>query len=276
MFEVRRWSDARAFRARAGSWLLAAEDEHNLLLGVLDRLDEHPLAHERPIYLATVESAGEVVGCAYRTPPYKLGLCRMPPGAADALAEDVARFYPHVPVALAPEAVALRFGARYAELRGTRARLGRRQRLYRADAVIPPVRRAPGRARPAAASDAAVVDPWYEEFHREVGSPAPPAGAAVARARAGGLWLWEDGAPQSLAGWAARTRRWARVAYVYTPPDRRGRGYATALVADLTSRLLAAGVHALLYADLGNPAANAIYAGIGYRPLGDLVDVEVE
>lgn len=246
------------------------------MLGILDRLDEDPLAYEPPIYLATVETAGEVVGCAYRTPPYKLGLSRMPSGAADALAADVARFHPHVPVALGPEAVALRFGTRYAELRGTRARLGMRQRLYRADALIPAVRRASGRARPAAVSDVAVVGSWYEEFHRAVGSPLPSAGAVVARAREGKLWLWEDGTPKSLAGWAARTPRWARVAYVYTPPELRGRGYATALVADLTVRLLAQGVHALLYTDLGNPVSNAIYAGIGYRPLSDLVDVEVE
>ena len=59
----------------------------------------------------------------------------------------------------------------------------------------------------------------------------------------------------------------ARVAPVYTVPDRRGRGYATALVAALSRELLARGKRRLfLTTDAANPTSNAIYARIGYRP----------
>jgi predicted GNAT family acetyltransferase len=52
---------------------------------------------------------------------------------------------------------------------------------------------------------------------------------------------------------------------VYTPPQLRGRGYATSLVAELSRALLDAGRRfCFLYTDLANPTSNAIYERIGY------------
>ena len=58
---------------------------------------------------------------------------------------------------------------------------------------------------------------------------------------------------------------------VYTPPDRRGRGYASALVGGVTRDLLAAGRRfCFLYTDLANPTSNSIYQRVGYRPVADV------
>jgi predicted GNAT family acetyltransferase len=64
-----------------------------------------------------------------------------------------------------------------------------------------------------------------------------------------------------------------RVNYVYTPPELRGRGYASACVASLTEQLLDEG-HALccLYTDLSNPTSNKIYQASGYRPVCDAAE----
>jgi hypothetical protein len=52
---------------------------------------------------------------------------------------------------------------------------------------------------------------------------------------------------------------------VYTPPELRGRGYATALTAELSQRLLDQGRRfCFLFTDLTNPTSNAIYERIGY------------
>jgi predicted GNAT family acetyltransferase len=57
---------------------------------------------------------------------------------------------------------------------------------------------------------------------------------------------------------------------VYTPPEQRGRGFATACVARLSARLLAEGRRqCVLFTDLANPTSNAIYARIGYRGVAD-------
>jgi predicted GNAT family acetyltransferase len=64
-----------------------------------------------------------------------------------------------------------------------------------------------------------------------------------------------------------------RVTLVYTPPSRRGRGYASACVAALSAMLLGGGRRfCYLFTDLANPTSNRIYAKIGYRPVCD-VDV---
>ncbi len=57
---------------------------------------------------------------------------------------------------------------------------------------------------------------------------------------------------------------------MYTPPELRGRGYATSVVAELTEQRLATGLaFCFLRTDLANPTSNAIYASIGYEPVAD-------
>ena len=92
----------------------------------------------------------------------------------------------------------------------------------------------------------------------------------------GGILLWEDGGePVSLAGWGGPTPNGIRVGPVYTPPELRGRGYATALTAELSQRLLDGRLleggrrFCFLYTDLANPTSNAIYERIGYRRVGE-------
>jgi predicted GNAT family acetyltransferase len=58
---------------------------------------------------------------------------------------------------------------------------------------------------------------------------------------------------------------------VYTPPERRGRGYASACVATLSAATLDAGLRCILYTDLGNATSNSIYRSIGYRAVAELV-----
>ena len=66
------------------------------------------------------------------------------------------------------------------------------------------------------------------------------------------------------------TKRGISVGMVYTPPELRRRGFATACVGELSRLLLREGwAYCTLYADLANPVSNSIYQKIGYRPIGD-------
>jgi predicted GNAT family acetyltransferase len=65
-----------------------------------------------------------------------------------------------------------------------------------------------------------------------------------------------------------------RIGAVYTPPEARGRGYATALVAAVSQHLLDRGrAFTYLYTDLANPTSNSIYQKIGYRPVADPLEL---
>jgi predicted GNAT family acetyltransferase len=64
---------------------------------------------------------------------------------------------------------------------------------------------------------------------------------------------------------------------VYTPPEHRRRGYATALVGRQTEALLTGTTTTcVLFTDLANPTSNAIYRRIGYQPVCDAVEIAFE
>ena len=62
-----------------------------------------------------------------------------------------------------------------------------------------------------------------------------------------------------------------RIGAVYTPPELRQRGYASALVAAVSQAELDRGRRwCFLFTDLANPTSNRIYQAIGYRPTRDI------
>jgi predicted GNAT family acetyltransferase len=82
------------------------------------------------------------------------------------------------------------------------------------------------------------------------------------------MLLWDDDGPACLVGWSPRELDIVRIAPVYTPPERRGRGYASAAVAEASARLLAEDLDAvILLADRDNPTATGVYRRVGYRPV---------
>jgi len=92
--------------------------------------------------------------------------------------------------------------------------------------------------------------------------------------RGGGYRLWDDdGEPVSMSGHRDVPGVGSRIGPVYTPPEHRRRGYATALVAEQSAARLALGDPAcFLYTDLANPTSNAIYARIGYVKVCEAVE----
>jgi predicted GNAT family acetyltransferase len=86
------------------------------------------------------------------------------------------------------------------------------------------------------------------------------------------IFFWvDDGRPVSLTGVGGLTPHGVRVGPVYTPPELRGRGYASNLVAGVSQLQLDAGRDfVFLFTDLANPTANKIYQAIGYEPVNDV------
>ena len=91
------------------------------------------------------------------------------------------------------------------------------------------------------------------------------------RLRDGRMFVWSDGRETvSMVGTGPPVAGVVRLGPVYTPASRRRRGYATALVADVSQRALAAGAaKCMLYTDLANATSNTIYQTVGYRRASD-------
>ena len=71
----------------------------------------------------------------------------------------------------------------------------------------------------------------------------------------------------AAAAWGSLTEPGAsRVSGVMTHPRHRGRGFASAVVGDLTGRLVDLGKRPFLYVSLHNPPAMSTYERLGYKP----------
>lgn len=265
---------AAAFLERAGAWLLEREAEHNLLLGIAQDFAAAGGPSDPAILLATVEQHGDVVGCVFRTPPHKVGLTRMPLEAVPAVVRAIAQRYERIPAVLGPDEVARHFAQRWSALRNTPWREGASQRIYQLEVVNWPVSMPAGRLRPATTADIPTVREWVSAFAGEVHLlMADPEHIAVEYVNRGIVFLWEDGWPRSMAAVPAATPHGVRIGYVYTPPEWRGRGYASACVAHLSDAVLESGSrYCFLYTELANPVSNSIYQRMGYQPVADVMD----
>ena len=67
----------------------------------------------------------------------------------------------------------------------------------------------------------------------------------------------------------------ARIGPVYTPKEERGRGWASAAVAEVSSPLRSRGHRVTLFTDQDNPTSNAIYLALGYEAVVDTAELRL-
>ena len=153
------------------------------------------------------------------------------------------------------------------------------ERIFQIERVIPPPL-VEGEARTAAPGDRELLARWLAAFNVEaLGQSSDPAamGQFADRwiSRQGRtMYLWiVDRRPVSMVGVSGETPNGIRVAPVYTPPELRGSGYASALTAAATQRQFDEGKrYCFLFTDLANPTSNHIYHAIGYEAVSDVAD----
>lgn len=178
-----------------------------------------------------------------------------------------------VPGLVGRDDLAVAWAQEWSRRRGCEASRAVSQRVYRLDHLSEPAA-VPGQAR--VATDVDQLTDWIEGFESEAlaherTSREDNRANALRRARAGNTYVWEvEGRAVSMAALARPSRNGICVNFVYTPPEFRGRGYASAITAAVTRKGLEAGHRfCCLYTDLSNPTSNSIYMKLGYRPVVD-------
>ncbi|HZQ80779.1 MAG TPA: GNAT family N-acetyltransferase [Gaiellaceae bacterium] len=269
MVRIERFEEVGSFYERVSPYLLENEAVHAVQLGFRSTLEKNARAYgdADPLLLAVVDE-GRIAGVAVRTPPHNLLLSLMEPTAAEALADELRG--ETLPGAIAPVAVGEAFVARWPAA----ATVAIEQRLFEASEVIPP-RPVTGSMRLYEEHDRELVLRWLAAFHEEAlpgeGNFDPERDLARQRESAGDFAIWDDGGPVSFGAFGSPTPHGMRIGPIYTPPELRGRGYASALTAAITERILAGGCRfSFLATDLANPTSNSIYQRIGYRPVMDV------
>jgi RimJ/RimL family protein N-acetyltransferase len=240
--------------------------------------------------LKTIEDEHGLALAAMMTPPHNLSINGHPFDLDCSLGILVGELKNEewtVPGILAPAPIARMFAGKWAENAPTNFHLSGHLHLFELRQAPPdllqPSPAAFGQAhlRPANLTELELIAGWFYGFSFEVFKIADQARARQAaeqRIRDGDVFVWDDGGQAvSMAMKNRPTRRSICVSQVYTPPELRGKGYATACVADLSRQLLHSGWEfCTLFVDVNNLSAYRAYQKIGYRLVSDYEEYHFE
>ncbi len=268
IMQIQRYTDPEEFRADTDAFLLAKAASCSHMYSTTRGLTSEQVAQRR-LWLARVHQNGVTCGAAVITtaaPMRLLAFTAIDDEAIDlvvqALAQDGMR-----PEALTGQVdTAYRIAARLGLRASERVRLG--NHTLDTPPVIPTCA---GRMRAATPDDYALVLAWEDAFIHECNLPYDK--ASLERMISDRLnapmpleWLWEvEGVPVAKA-LGRPSAPIARIGMVYTLPGQRGKGYAGALVGQLSAALQGQGCgRVFLATDMANPTSNGVYRRLGYR-----------
>lgn len=281
MAEVHTYDSPSSFLDAAEPFLLRHEALNSLLLGVVQSQNRTRAARRRfqPL-LATVAEAGELRLAALMTSPHKLLLSSILEDSGqviEALVLFLHQRLPTLPAVFGPDRLSLAFADVWAARRQFHPLPGLQQLLYELTEVDFPPDLPVGVLRPASLNDRGRLAEWMLAFQQEA-LPSDVVDLESARVVVdhlvgrNELYVWQAepdglGRPLSMAARARPTRNGVAVNFVYTPPELRGHGFASACVAHLSHYLLGGWKFVTLFTDRANPTSNHIYERMGYRPI---------
>jgi uncharacterized cupin superfamily protein len=153
-------------------------------------------------------------------------------------------------------------------------KLGMGQKINKLEAVTMPSGDS-GKLVLAAEKDKELVGQWLYEFSVESLPHEPTTlqkmtehALAKIQKQEAYFWVNSDNTPLSMNLIGRPTRNGISVSGVYTPVRLRRKGYASALVAHTSQRMLDLGKKfCVLYTDVANPTSNKIYQQVGYKEI---------
>ncbi|MBE1554284.1 GNAT family N-acetyltransferase [Sporosarcina limicola] len=273
--EFKLYEDVHEFALKAEPILADREDVYSLFFGVLQAIKAG--RYDKP-FMATIEERGEVLALCQMTSPHPLNLIVVDENrldeSVDLLIKSLVDFEINSVISLKPWVY--RFAEKWQVETGMDHQLLMDQGLYRLDRVNESLEQSPGSWRYAGESDCPLIEKWFNLFEEDSGLPITAAEEVTKRIALfiaeQEVFLWEhDGEVVSMMKKARPTKQGVTVSLVFTPKEKRRKGYARTMVAAGTKELLKAYDFCVLYTDLLNQTSNKIYQEIGYERIADSV-----
>ena len=277
MFSITSFDNASSYYEEAHHLWEAAETRNNLILGLSLRLKTnlHAYGEAMPFMAVVRDESGKIRASALMTPPFALIVQSEPLNkpALVALADFLIVKGFRLPGVNGVDEASDCFAEIWQEKTGQHARRIVNTRAYELRQVLP-IDYPEGKMKIAEESDAQIVADMHNAMAEEVvlgPHRLSTAESELENIRLKRTFFWVDGG--ELVSLTIATRPQIRsicVSGVYTPPRHRRKGYARALVAEVSKELLSRGYELTnLFTDLSNPTSNKIYQEIGYQPICD-------
>ena len=277
MFSVAFFDDPHTYYDQAHHLWEAAETRYNLILGLALRLqsDLHAYGEAMPMMALVRDEIGEIRASALMTPPFALIVQSEPldRAALEALADALIESGWHLPGVNGIDAVSDCFAEIWQEKTRQQPRRIVNTRAYELSQVLS-VSYPSGKMKIADASEAPLAAEMLNAMSEEVilgPRRLYTADLALESIQQRRTFFWVDNGEVVCITLATRPQiKGICVSGVYTPPAFRRKGYARALVAEVSKELLLRGYEFTnLFTDLSNPTSNKIYQEIGYKPVCD-------
>ncbi|EQC45598.1 GNAT family N-acetyltransferase [Bacteriovorax sp. Seq25_V] len=273
MAKVVRHKDANSFLKMSQSFLEQNESINNLVLGLSISLSKSEYEDNGGELFYSIIHQDEVVGCAIRTGEER-------PFSVTQIKKE---FLPVLIKKLRSDEIKLQgvVGFKqtvkdFVSFYGHKVKMNLDQGLYELSQVTFP-KNVKGSVREATMEDLEVCTELLRGFLLDCfdDEAAPHAEKMMTRNLKYGkvfLWISEENIPVAMAARIREGIRGAGISLVYTPPEARGRGFASAVVASLSQALLNDGFDiCYLHTDLSNPISNSIYQKIGYQKVCEFI-----
>jgi len=283
------YTDVHEFYYDTYDLLMRHESQNMILLGNIiighEGKDKTDWRDPAKWLMATVSNEKGIQLTALMTPPHNITLYAtdniIDPEAINCLIDGLEGY--DIPGVLTEKNLAEYFAREYTVRKGLTYKVTMDQRIYELTEVNPEVKQF-GKVRLLDERDMYFFPYWAEAFYAassygKTEMNIPQDGEAyLYRLSTRKLYVLEvDGIPVSMAGYTRELQTAIGVAFVYTPPYFRGRGYATSCVAQISQMALDKGyTRCVLYTDLLNPTSNSIYQKIGYKPVCDSLMLKFE
>lgn len=258
------------FLTQAQALLYKNEAEYSLLLGL--SLQQQKLQKQDYQYFNILQN-NQLIGCGMVT-DINLILTNIPEPALQVLAEYFYENKINFPGVVGPTMSSELFSRIYCELSGKKYKLGFAQKIYQNQKVTP-AKEVTGSFCAAENQHQEIITKWIIEFTDEA-LPTQPTTYKKAKKLAASkiskaevfIWKDENNNPVSMNFTGRPTENGTSISAVYTPKNLRKKGYASALVAHTTQKMLTEGKKiCVLYTDTSNATSNKIYQDIGYNEI---------
>ncbi|TMK96943.1 MAG: GNAT family N-acetyltransferase [Actinobacteria bacterium] len=259
---------------------LAERVERNVQASLLVHARAGRMAGQKPLFAWSTDEHDGLLFFAMRIPPWPLLVSELEDDQAEALVESWLAEDPDVPGVSGAPATARAVARAWQKRTEGEVRSRMREAMHLLREVIEPSAWPAGALRQAQQEDRALLTSWERAFVLDSGITPDAADEAertiARRLDSGSQFIWQDGAPVSTLAVSPAIAGTVRIGPVYTPPEHRRRGYASAAVATACVHALAEGAYqCMLFTDLANPTSNKIYAAVGFQRFADWEELEL-
>lgn len=262
--------DPATFGQRTRSFLKTDEVINNGLIAIVDLVASGSPIYSEPFWMGTAEEDGEIVACGVHALPDGLVISEIPVSLREKVYRSIEATAGIPRRILGPKDTIEYLCDSWERDKPIKRRLDAEWELYVIEAgeLKMPAARVAGELRKGRADDEELVRRWGKAYGEEKPAVIDVPDFLARKLADGDLLIWDDEGPTTIIAMSGKTDIGIRISAVFTPEEKRGHGYASQAVADVTKRFLEQNLsYVTLHVIAGDPAGR-LYRRLGYRQIG--------